>query len=178
MGYNTLCGDYTWSPEILRPRQPLMICRVRRCSKWHLREALRTTIVPSHVRWISIPLCRTNLIGSELSCRHLQAHLLILLLLLLLHVRHLHLFFLFTVLPYRVLPLSFCALLTTTCLNIHFIELSALVEPSFLVIASMPNFFRVFLWEFMVAIMQIVVSVVVLLSSLTHFNYYILYQAK
>ena len=72
-------------------------------------------------------MCRIHLIGSELSIRHLNAHLLKLLLLL--HVRHLHLLFLFSLFtaPHVcLLHLSFRALFATY-LNIHFIVFSALI---------------------------------------------------
>ena len=134
-----MCGDYPWSTEILRARHPLLKSRVRRCTEWHLGEAL-CTIVPYHVRWIS--LSRTHLIGSELDSSHLHAHLLILLL----HVRHLHLFSLLSLfsVPLGLLPQSVRALFATD-LNIYLIEFSALIdliEPLFVIVSYSFLFLR------------------------------------
>jgi hypothetical protein len=109
-------------------------------------------------------LSRTHLIGSELSGRHLHPHLRKLLL----HVRHLHLFSLLSLfnIPLGLLPESVRALFAT-CLNIHFIEFSALIdliEPLFVIFSYSFLFLRE---EVMVAIM----FAVLVFATLAHFNY-------
>ena len=87
-------------------------------------------------------MCRTHLIGSELSSSHLHAHLRILLL----HVRHLHLFSLLSLfsVPLGLLPQSVRALFATD-LNIYLIEFSALIDlikPLFVIVSYSFLFMR------------------------------------
>ena len=95
-------------------------------------------------------------------------------LLLLLHVRNLHFFFLFSLFTGHVylIYLPFRALFTNY-LNIHFIvfiALIVLIERIFFVIVS---------YSFLLLREVVLVTIMLVVVSLAHFNYYILYvQAK
>ena len=109
-------------------------------------------------------MSRTHLIGSELPSRHLHPHLRKLLL----HVRHLHLFSLLSLFSVLLglLPESVRALFTT-CLNIHFIEFSALIDlikPLFVIV----SYSFLFLRE---VVTVAIILVVLVLVTLAHFNY-------
>ena len=125
-----------------------------------------TKVPSSNIGLISKPLHRIHLIGSELSSRRLQGHLLILLLLVLLYVRHLHLvvFFLFSLItvPLQLHQLSSLHDLFATYLNIHLIESFALIKPLFV--------------KFILCLREVSVLFAIrkIVLVVTHFNYYIL----